>query len=583
MSNDVDLIASAQCWIDADPHRATQVLGQALLAENDIETIREHFGSRLSFGTAGLRGEMGPGPNRMNHATVRRAAYAFAQHLLNEDTHVLELGIVVGFDARHGSREFAIETARVFGALNIPSYLYDECQPTPVIAHAITHIGAAGGVIVTASHNPPKDNGYKVYWGNGAQIVPPHDERIGALIDSVVTTSEIEVADIEALRNKGVVRPVKPSVRSTYFDEIMNERVGEKNADLRVVYTAMHGVGYRTIREALTRAGYDDLHPVVEQVEPDPEFPTVAFPNPEEPGAMDLAIQCAHDVDADLVIANDPDADRLCVGLKESDGSIRLLSGNEVGILIGDELLRKKCVGGTDLVATTIVSSQLLSKLAEQYGADFEETLTGFKWLANAALEKEAHGGRFLFGFEEALGYSVGSVVRDKDGVSVAVVLCDLASELKAHDQTLLHRLKEIYLEHGVHVSAQHSIKLPGASGRVQIERMMADLRSNPPQAVGVLAVETIIDYQGKEVSRHGRTQHLPGSMPPSNVLAFYLNDGTRILARPSGTEPKIKFYFEVKVDLSPSQSLAEGEGNARVHLAAIQENFLQCLESINE
>lgn len=582
MSNDADLIASAQTWVDSDPHRATQVLGQRLVDAGDVEVIREHFGQRLSFGTAGLRGEMGPGPNRMNHSTVRRAAYAFAQHLIDENTNVKELGIVIGFDARHGSQEFAHETACVFGALDIPSYVYDACQPTPVIAHAITHLGAAGGVIVTASHNPPKDNGYKVYWGNGAQIVPPHDLRIGALIDQVTSISDIAVADLEALRQSGVVREVTPDVRSAYFEEILAERVSDKSVDLRIVYTAMHGVGYLTIKEALTRAGYQDLHPVEQQVEPDPEFPTVAFPNPEEPGAMDLAIETAQKVDADLVIANDPDADRLCVGLKNENGSYRLLSGNEVGILIGDELLRKKCSGDSDLVATTIVSSQLLSKLATAYGSDFEETLTGFKWLANAAIEKERSGGRFLFGFEEALGYSVGSVVRDKDGVSVAVVLCDLASELKAKDESLLNRLRDIYLTHGVHFSAQHSIKLPGASGRRQIEEMMSGLRSNPPVSIGPLSVETLMDYEKKQVIRAGVTQALAGSMPPSNVLAFYLDDGTRILARPSGTEPKIKFYFEVKVELESTQSLEEGEDNARLHLASIQNDFLRLLESRN-
>ena len=268
--------------------------------------------------------------------------------------------------------------------------------------------------------------------------------------------------------------------------------------------------------------------------------------------------------------------------MRDINGEFRLLSGNEVGILIGDELLRKKCSGPSDLVATTIVSSQLLSKLAEQYGADFKETLTGFKWLANAAIEKEATGGRFLFGFEEALGYSVGSVVRDKDGVSVAVILCDLASELKGQNETFLHRLREIYLKHGVHFSAQHSIKLPGASGRTQIEEMMSSLRMNPPRLIGSLSVETVMDYQEKKVTRGAVTEPLSGSMPSSNVLAFYLDDGTRILARPSGTEPKIKFYFEVKVELESTQSLEEGERNARLHLASIQKDFLRLLESEN-
>ena len=521
MVNETEILSSAKKWIGSDPHRPTQLLGQAILESGEIDVIKEHFGSRLQFGTAGLRGEMGPGPNRMNHATVRRAAYAFAKHLINENTNVAQAGIVIGFDARHGSRAFAEETACVFGSLGLPSYLYDTSEPTPVIAHAITFLNAAGGVIVTASHNPPKDNGYKVYWGNGAQIIPPHDRKISELIDSVDSIDEIKVGDLDEFRSEGVVKSVDPEVKSSYFDEILDQRVASKSTDLSVVYTAMHGVGFETMKIALNMAGYMNINPVEKQVHPDPEFPTVAFPNPEEKGAMDLALETARAVDADLVIANDPDADRLCVGVKQAEGNYRLLTGNEVGVLIGDELLRHKCVGSSDLVATTIVSSQLLGKLAQQYGADFRETLTGFKWLANAAIEKENEGGRFLFGFEEALGYSVGPVVRDKDGISVALILCDLASALKSNGQTLLDRLREIYLVHGVYVSSQHSITLPGATGREKIAAMMEGLRTSPPTSVGRLTVETRIDYQQQSVVTQDGLRPLDVSMPVSNVLAI--------------------------------------------------------------
>lgn len=574
MSNEDELRAAAQAWNNAEPHAPTRALGQLIIDGGEQDIIREHYGMRLAFGTAGLRGEMGPGPNRMNHATVRRAAYAFAQHLMSELPVVSERGIVIGFDARHGSREFAEETAQVFGALGLPSYLYDEHQPTPVVAHAIKFLRACGGVIVTASHNPPKDNGYKVYWSNGAQIVSPHDAGISQYIDQVQQVSDIAIEDLESLRQTELVRPVPTEVREHYFREILAERVGVAGAPIKVVYTAMHGVGYKTMQTALNMANYHDIYPVADQVEPDPDFPTVVFPNPEEEGAMDLALQTAKDIDADVILANDPDADRLCVGIKDS-GEYRLLTGNEVGIIIGDELLRKKCAGNQDLVATTIVSSQLLGKLAIQYGADYRETLTGFKWLANSAIEKEASGGRFLFGFEEALGYSVGPVVRDKDGISVALVLCDLLSELKDQDKTLLDRLLEIYRSHGVHASAQHSIKLPGASGRQQIEAMMSKMRAHAPVAVNALAVVKRIDYQEKTRWENGTDSAYEDAMPSSNVLGFYLEDGTRILARPSGTEPKIKFYFESVVHLGPSDSLQQGESMAKQHLNAIMTAFL--------
>jgi len=293
MYNEDELLAAANRWNSSDPHPPTRALGQLIIDSGDLDRIHEHFGTRLDFGTAGLRGEMGPGPNRMNHATVRRAAFGFAKHLIAQGNALSDKGIVIGFDARHGSKEFASETAQVFGALGLSSYLYDECQPTPIVAHAIKYLGAAGGVIVTASHNPPKDNGYKVYWNNGAQIVSPHDQEISRYIDEVDQVSEITIEPLVDLVKAGLVKPVPISVRTAYFDEIMGERVGCGAVPIKIVYTAMHGVGFQTMKEALDAAGFNDLHPVSEQVEPDPDFPTVAFPNPEEDGAMDLALKTA--------------------------------------------------------------------------------------------------------------------------------------------------------------------------------------------------------------------------------------------------------------------------------------------------
>lgn len=544
-----DARAIALRWLADDPDPVTRAATQALLDAPDPTALEDAFGQMLRFGTAGIRGPLGPGPNRMNRALIQRVSAGFGRHLLS----VFSGGsVVIGFDARHGSRAFADDTARVLKGLGIKVFLDDTPRPTPCLAFAVKHLGCIGGVMVTASHNPPADNGYKVYWADAAQIIPPHDTAIAAQIDAIPDLQHVRLAD------DGAIDPIPAAVWTAYAAEVDALRCYTGPTALKIVYTAMHGVGQDTVLETLARNGYTDVHPVAAQGTPDPDFPTVAFPNPEEPGALDLALAEAEKVGADVILANDPDADRLAAAIPTADGW-RVLSGNELGALIGADRLQHAPHGDNPLVATTVVSSQLLSKLAAAADVTCAHTLTGFKWIATTAM---AHPGRFLFGYEEAIGYSVGEVVRDKDGVSAALVFCDVLARAKAAGRTALDLLADIYRTHGVHRSAQHSVRLPGAEGAEKITAMMAALRAEPPTEIAGQAVTAVVDFA-----------HDDTGLPPTNLLRFTCADGSRVLARPSGTEPKIKFYFEVVGPLGTS--LAEGEAAADARLQALMDDFV--------
>lgn len=575
-----ELAESVKRWLAADPDPVTRAAGERLLASGDTAALASHFGPRLAFGTAGLRAALGPGPGRMNRAMVRWATGGVAQHVLAAVPDASQRGVVVGFDGRHGSRAFAEEAAAVLGGAGLRVMLYDGVVPTPQLGHAVRFLGAAAGVMVTASHNPPQDNGYKVFWADGAQIVPPHDKAISAAIDGLEGPWGVASPGLAGLIESGVVGQVPAGAEAAYLDEVQAQRVWGGETGLRVVYTAMHGVARRMVEATLGRAGYTVLA-VAEQADPDPDFPTVAFPNPEEPGAMDLALAKAAEAKADLVVANDPDGDRLAVAVPDGAGGWRALSGNQVGVLLADELLRYGEEAKGRLVATTIVSSGMLARIAAAYGVGYAETLTGFKWIAAEALRVDGAGGRFVMGFEEALGYSIGPVVRDKDGVSAALVFCDLAARCRAEGRSVLDRLTALYREHGLHTTRQHSIKLPGAAGATRIASIMAGLRAKPPTALGGVPVARVRDILVGEARVVGTGAVEPIALPRSNVLAFDLADGGRVLARPSGTEPKIKFYFEVRSPLSEGVALATAEGEARSRLDALQADLLAQVEAV--
>jgi phosphomannomutase len=449
--------------------------------------------------------------------------------------------VVVGRDARHGSAACAEDTARVLAGAGFPVLVLPRPLPTPVTAFATRHLGAVAGVMITASHNPPQDNGYKLYLGDGAQIVPPVDEQVSTHIDAVRALADVPLGD------DGIVT-VTDEVVEAYLDGAA-ALLRPGGRDVRVAYTAMHGVGAAVARGAFARAGFAPLLEVAEQVEPDPDFPTVAFPNPEEPGALDLAVALAVRERAHVVVANDPDADRLGVAVPDdaADGGWRTLTGDEIGCLLADDLLRTGACGRDDVLATTVVSSRLLSAMARDAGVTYGEALTGFKWVVRTV----EPGQRLALGYEEALGYCVGDLVRDKDGITAALAMAALVARLLAEGSSVMARLDELSRRYGVHVTRQRSIRLQGGDWLARVRAAMASVRRSPPEQLA------------GRVVRHVEDLAQPGRFPvPSDVLVWEL-DGARAVIRPSGTEPKLKAYVEAIVAVD-DDDLAEARATAR-------------------
>ncbi|GAA3444211.1 phospho-sugar mutase [Planomonospora venezuelensis] len=548
-----DLVRLAQAWLAQDPDPETRAELEALLSGGDEAALRDRFQAKLEFGTAGLRGELGAGPNRMNRVTVMRAAAGLAA-VLGPGRHV-----VIGYDARHNSDVFARDTAAVLTGAGLQASLLPAPLPTPVLAFAVRHLGADAGVTVTASHNPPRDNGYKVYWGDGSQIVPPVDAEISAAIDAAGPVSELPLGS-----------PEDPSwtdlgqeIVAAYLDAVTLLPLGDAR-DLRVAYTPLHGVGGVTLTSAFLAAGFEGPVTVEAQADPDPDFPTVAFPNPEEPGAMDLALELAGRIGADLVLANDPDADRCAVGVPLPGGGYRMLTGDEVGALLGEHVIRQ--TSGDRLVATTIVSSSLLGKIAADYGVRYAETLTGFKWIMKAGSER-GDGGGLVFGYEEALGYSVGSdgglPVHDKDGIGAALTVAGLAAGARRDGRTLLDLLDDQARRYGLHATSQLSVRVSDLS---LIAGAMARLRATPPAELGGRKVESAEDLNLGA-----------GGLPPTDGLRYLLTGGARVVVRPSGTEPKLKCYLEVVVPVTGE--VAGARARAAEDLSALKLDLAALLD----
>ncbi|HEX8436965.1 phospho-sugar mutase [Archangium sp.] len=562
---DTGLKEKAEAWLRADPDPATVEELRGVLARGDGADLADRFAGDLEFGTAGLRGVLGAGPNRMNRAVIRRTTAGLARYLKATVPDVATRGVVIGRDGRRMSAEFAEDTACVLAAEGIPAHVFPSLSPTPLVAFAALHLNAAAAVVVTASHNPPEYNGYKVYWGNGAQIIPPQDKGIAAAIAKVEPANQVPLLSRSEAHARGLWRDVPDSLGEAYLDAILGLRLHGRGSDSSIVYTAMHGVGGVWMERALQRAGFLNVHVVAEQHQPDGTFPTVRFPNPEEPGAMDLSLATAERVKANLVLANDPDADRLAVMVRDGAGTLRMLTGNEVGVLLGHYVLVQGTTRSTrPHVVTTIVSSTQLGDIARELGAAYDEVLTGFKWIANRALEREkSEGTRFVFGYEEALGYTVGTVCRDKDGIGAALVFADLAAWCESRGQTVLGYLEEIQRRFGLYVSAQRNFTFPGAEGAQVISRIMEGFRRSQPSRVGALGVKSVLDYKKGE------------KLPPSNVLAFELEGGGRVTARPSGTEPKIKYYFELKETLGSGEPVEAARARAEARLQKLIEAFI--------
>ena len=569
-------LSLARAWRDGDPDPKTRAELAALMEQGAAAALADRVSTRLEFGTAGLRGTLGAGPNRMNRALVRKATLGLCRYLVAQQTGVRTRGIVVGRDGRHMSPEFLEDTCAVIAGQGIPVHVFEGYTATPMVAYAVKALNAAAGVMITASHNPPEYNGYKVYWGNGAQIIPPHDTGIAAEIDGAGPASGIALASRE--QAPALWRSVPASVEDRYFEELKGLQLHPgKGRDLSIAYTPMHGVGLKFARRALANAGFSRFEVVAAQAEPDGDFPTVNFPNPEEPGAMDRLLLLGESMKADIAIANDPDADRLAVAARDGSGKLVALSGNEIGVLLGHYVLTEAPRDANTLVVTTLVSSTQLGVIARALGVRYEETLTGFKWIANRALALEPSGARFAMGYEEALGYTVGTVARDKDGVGAAVVLAELAALCKTQGKSLFDKLADIQREFGLFAASQKSITLPGSDGAAQIAAMMTRLRASPPSRIGDRKVLALRDVQAGTRTEGGVTTKL--TLPPSNVLVFELEGDARIVARPSGTEPKIKFYLELKEQVGAGESMATARTRAYAALAVLQAAFLKLVQ----
>ncbi len=544
---DTTLREQAHAWLAIDPDPETRDELQQLL-DGDTDELARRFDGRLEFGTAGLRGLIGAGPRRMNRLVVMQSTAGLARYLARTVEGARERGVVVAHDARIGSVRFALDACAVLAAAGFRVIRYDDITATPVCSWAVSRYDAAGGIMVTASHNPPLYNGYKVYWGNGAQIIPPHDAGIAAAIDEVLHHHIPRLDDDELLEHP-LVRTVGAADERAYLQAVLERAdasAAPHRAATRIAYSPMHGVGAHLAEPLLEQAGYRAVSTVAEQRTPDGTFPTVAFPNPEEAGALDLLLAHADEMGADLALANDPDADRLAVAVRGPDRAWVTLTGDQTGVLLGDAAMRRN--GGPCLVGTTLVSSRMLPALADKRGAHCHVTLTGFKWIANIAMQREAETGLpFVFGYEEAIGFTIGDLVRDKDGISALLAVADLAATLAAQGQTLLDRLDELYAEVGVHLSRQQSIAFsPDDPRPTPGDR----LRAAPPTHIAGRAIVSTDDLRtGTRTFADGRTE--PLELGRADVLIFVLNDGARVIVRPSGTEPKVKCYYEVIEDVA--------------------------------
>jgi len=526
---DQSLAAEVEAWISDDPDPVTASQLQTLLDSGNEATLKKYFNGFLQFGTAGLRGPIGPGPSCMNRAVVGRTAAGIASYMRKRGM----TKVVIGRDARYGSEDYTFETAEIMSGAGIDVYILPRALPTPILAFATEYLGCDIGIMVTASHNPPQDNGYKVYVGPTADGINYASSQIISPTDGFIASDIAAVTSLKALPRAKKWTVLGEEVISEYVKR--TSALAPRPGDIKIVYTAMHGVGTETVQRVFNHAGFATLILVDEQCTPDPDFPTVTFPNPEEPGAIDLALQKARDFGADLVIANDPDADRCAVAINDPAIGWRMLRGDELGVVLGEWIARSQPQG---TFGNSIVSSTALSKIAAHYGIAFEEVLTGFKWLAK--IEDLA------FGYEEAIGYAVDSgTVNDKDGISAAIFIAQIAMDLKRDGLTISDLLNEVWARHGFHGTEQISIRVSDISA---ITRLLARLRENPPREIAGRAVESIDDLAAPT-----------NGLPSTDGLRIWLAGGIRVIVRPSGTEAKMKCYIEVITStLDESQKLLD-------------------------
>ena len=555
----------AKAWLsepfDAETRAATEVLFQ------DEEQLTESFYKNLEFGTGGMRGIMGPGTNRINKYTLGQATQGLANYL--KASFSGEIKVVIGHDCRNNSKPFARAVANVLSGNGIKVYLFEDLRPTPEVSFAIRHLGCQSGIILTASHNPKEYNGYKVYWDDGAQLVPPHDKNV---IDAV---NQVAFADVDFTGNPALIEEIGSEVDNAFIDAVVANSFGDAGKeDLSIVFTSLHGTSINGMPQALQAAGFKKVHIVEEQATPDGNFPTVDSPNPEEPAALKMALDKAEELGADIVIGTDPDADRIGVAVRNHHGEMTLLNGNQTAVLLTYYLLEQwKAAGkltGKEYVAETIVTTNLIEDIAKAYGVPTYFCLTGFKWIADIIREKEGKE-TFIGGGEESFGFMIGDFVRDKDSITAGMICCEIAAFAKSQGKTMYDLLIDIYVKHGFYLESLISLKKEGLSGAEEIADLMYDFREDPPEELAGINVVAVRDYAA-QIERDlttGATSALP--FPKSNVFQLYFEDGTKVTARPSGTEPKIKFYFSVKTALNNFASFDKVKAELEAKIKAFE------------
>lgn len=525
--------------------------------KEDEKSLEELFYKNLEFGTGGMRGEIGPGTNRMNIYTIRKASEGLAQYLLSQGEESAKRGVVISYDSRHMSPEFALEVAKTVGKHGIKSYLFSELRPTPELSFAVRHLGAAAGVMVTASHNPPEYNGYKVYGDDGGQLPPKQADALTNFVNSVEDELSIKVTGKEELLANGLLQYIGEDIDQIYLENVakiqLNKEIVEKvGEELKIVFTPLHGTANKLVQEGLKQFGFKNVTVVKEQEQPDPNFSTVKSPNPEEHAAFELAIKYGKEIDADILLGTDPDSDRLGVAVKNAEGEYQVLTGNQTGAIMLHYLLSQKEEKGllpeNGIVLKTIVTSEIGRAIAESFGIPTFDTLTGFKFIGEKIKEYEKTGKHnFLFGYEESYGYLIGDFVRDKDAVQAAIFAAEVAAFYKAQGKSLYDALIEIFEKYGYYKEALSSLTLKGKDGAEQIANILEEFRSNPPKEIAGIRVTAVEDYKASIRKQLSNGKLNPISLPKSNVLKYFLEDGSWFCVRPSGTEPKCKFYFAVK------------------------------------
>ena len=526
------------------------------------EELADAFYRNLEFGTGGLRGIMGIGTNRMNKYTIGMATQGYANYLKQSFPNE-NICVAIAHDSRNNSRFFAETTANVFAANGIQVYLFEEMRPTPELSFAIRHLGCKGGVVCTASHNPKEYNGYKAYWVDGGQLVPPHDKNVIVEVDKIHSVDDVKWSggeqNIKMIGKELDEAYIKMVKSLSVYPEIIAQQ-----KDLKIVYTPIHGTGIKLVPQVLKEYGFENVHIVEEQATPDGNFPTVVYPNPEESEAMSIGLKLAEHLDADILLGTDPDSDRVGIGVKDNEGKWILLNGNQTAVLAFNYMIESRKQKGiaqpNDMVVKTIVTTDLIDTFAARNGIKCYNVLTGFKWIAELIHEKEGEE-NYVVGGEESYGLMIGSQIRDKDAISAVAILCEMAAYEKSEGRSLYQKLIDLYVEYGCYQEHLISITKKGMNGQQQIAEMMERFRNHPPQSLGGSKVVELLDYQKSEKRKleTGVTESI--KLPKSNVLQFVLEDGSKISARPSGTEPKIKFYFSVRTELPSAAQYEKVKG----------------------